>query len=55
MTNDQRHELGLEAVKIVNELSTGKFRVIVPGREDAIEVAERIIEKLDYILLREDG
>ena len=54
MTNDQRHELGVEAVKIVNELSSGNFKVIMPGREDAIQVAEKLIEKLNKILLGED-
>lgn len=46
MNKDQKHELGIEAVNIVNELSSGRYKVIVPGREDAVQVAEKILNKL---------
>ena len=54
MNNDQKHELGKEAVKTVNELSSDKFKVIVTGREDAILVAEKIIEIMERIETSED-
>lgn len=50
MTEDKKHEFGKEAVKIVNELSSGKYRVIVPGKEDAIKVADKILNLLDIQL-----
>lgn len=55
MTNDEKHELGEEAVKIVNELSSGRYKVIVPGREDAIQVADKIIDKFIELQIRENG
>lgn len=55
MTNDEKHELGEEAVKIVNELSSGRYKVIVPGREDAIKVAEKLIDKLIELQIKRNG
>jgi len=54
MTNDEKHELGEAAVTIVNELSSGKFKVIVPGREDSINVADKILKLLE-IQLKKNG
>lgn len=54
MTNDQKHQFGIKAVTIVNELSEGNFKVIVPGRDHAIEVADKILKLLE-IQLRENG
>lgn len=47
MTNEQKHQLGKEAVKIVNDLSSGSFKVVYPGKEDAIEVADKILNLLE--------
>lgn len=54
MDNKQKQLLGEAAVTIVNELSSGKFKVIVPSREDAIEVAEKIIDRLIRIQLKQN-
>ena len=54
MNDDDMHQLGIKLVNIVNKISTDKFRVIVPGRENAIQVAEEMLELLEIKLRKND-